>query len=411
MSLLRRILGPPDVETHLERRDIAALMDDLRDPDAGVRATAAGALGKLGDAKAAPALIKAFDDQEKTVTDAATAALSAMGPQVIPLLAPLVAEGQTWTRADRGARAAISAISVCDFEKAVPKLRELLRNPEWRVRLVAREAFIAQGAATVPHAVASLQDSNAEARKTAAEILGSLRREEAVDALVPMLRDEDPTVREAAATALGNIQNNKSGDALIELIRDSADPPRTAAIDAVGKLKVTQAVQPLIEAIEGADDRLMGHIAEALRQIPSGEAVMPLRSALEKTRDVDARQLILTALASVRDPSLKPLLFDELRREEAQLNKSRQLNAADFKVVTSVISSLALIGGEDVVAELTARLESPISFEAGDRDDSQRFYPIRDAARSALAFMGHGDATEGSSPASETKTGRFQIGS
>lgn len=411
MSLLRRILGPPDVQKHLERRDVAALIEDLRDPDAGVRATAAGALGKLGDARAAPALIKAFDDQEKTVADAATAALSAMGPQVIPLLAPLVAEGQTWTRADRGARSAIRAISACDFENAVPKLRDLLRNQEWRVRLVAREALIAQGAATLPHAIAALTDSNAEARKAAAEILGSLRREEAVDALVPVLRDQDATVREAAATALGNIQNDKSGDALIELIHDSADPPRTAAIDAVGKLKVTQAVHPLIEAMEGADDRLMGHIAEALRQIPSVEAAMPLRSALEKTTNPDAREVILAALASLRDPSMKPLLLDELRREEKQLDSRRHLNGPDFKLVGSVISSLALIGGDDVVAELTARLKSPISFEAGDRDDSQRFYPIRDAARSALAFMGRGDATEGSSPASETKTGRFQIGS
>jgi HEAT repeat protein len=411
MSLFRRILGPPDVQKHLERRDVAALMEDLRDQDAGVRVNAAGALGKIGDSQAAPALIKAFDDQEKTVTDAATAALSAMGPQVIPLLAPLVAEGHTWTRADRGARSAIGAISACDFENAVPKLRDLLRNPEWRVRLVAREALIAQGAATLPHAIAALQDSNPEARKAAAEILGSLRREEAVDALVPLLRDQDATVREAAATALGNIHNNQCGDALIELIRDRADPPRTAAIDAVGKLKVTQAVHPLVEAMDGADDRLMSHIAEALRQIPSDEAAIPLRSALEKTTNPDARELILSALASLRDPSMKPLLLDELRREEKQLISRRQLTGPDFKLARSVIGSLAFIGGDDVVEELKARLQSPLSYEFGDRDESQRFYPIRDAARSALELLGHADATEDSLPASETKTGRFQIGS
>jgi HEAT repeat protein len=414
MSLLRRVLGPPNVQKHLEQRDVAKLIDDLRDQDAGIRASAAEALGKLADVTAVPALIKALEDPEKSVTDAVTAAISAMSSEVIPLLVPVIAEGHTWTRADKGARAAIAAISSREFEKAVSALQKMLHNSEWRVRLVARDALIAQGTAAMPHAISALQDENVEVRKAAAEILGALKGDGAVNALIPMLRDTDVTVREAAVASLGNIGDSRAADPLIDLVRDSADPPRTAAIDALGKLRVAVAVEPLIQAMDGADDRLLGHAAEALRLIHDPAAAAPLRSALEKTTSIDSREVILATLASLRDPAAKGLLLDELRTEEKRLNQAPHLDGRDFQLVKSVIGSLALIGGDDVVAELIERRKSPLSYDVGERGNSERFYPIRDAASSALALLGSRDDMDPAQPdrrQSETKTGRFEVGS
>jgi HEAT repeat protein len=315
MSLLRRVLGPPNVQKHLEQRDVAKLIDDLRDEDAAVRASAAEALGKLADIKAAPALLKALEDPDKSVTAAVTAAISALSSEVIPLLVPVIAEGHTWTRADKGARTAIASISSREFEKAVSALQKMLHHSEWRVRLVARDSLIAQGTAALPHAIAALQDENVEVRKAAAEILGALKGGDAVHALIPVLRDSDVTVCEAAATSLGNIGDSTAADALLDLVRDSTDPPRTAAIDAVGKLRAVQAIEPLIQAMDAADDRLLGHVAEALRLIHHPSAGAPLRSALEKATNIDAREVLLATLASLRDPAAKELLLDELRTE------------------------------------------------------------------------------------------------
>jgi HEAT repeat protein len=414
MSLLRRVLGPPNVQKHLEQRDVAKLIDDLRDEDAAIRASAAEALGKLADIKAAPALIRALEDPDKSVTDAVTAAISGWSSEVIPLLVPVIVEGHTWTRADKGARTAIASISRREFEKAVSALQKMLHNSEWRVRLVARDSLIAQGTAALPHAIAALQDENVEVRKAAAEILGALKGGDAVHALIPVLRDSDVTVREAAAISLGNIGDSTAADALIALVRDSADPPRTAAIDAVGKLRAVQAVEPLTQAMDDADDRLLGHVAEALRLIHHPSAAAPLRSALEKATNIDAREVLLATLASLRDPAAKGLLLDELRTEEKRLNQRPHVDARDFQLVKSVIGSLALIGGDDVIAELIERRKSPLSYDVGERGNSERFYPIRDAASSALALLGSRDDMDPGQPdrrQSETKTGRFEVGS
>src|SRR6476659_5493136 len=126
MPLLRRIFGAPNVQKHLEKRDVAKLIQDHRDENASVRAQAATALGKLGDSKAAPALIAAYDDEDHAVTDAITVALGEMGPEIFPLLAPLIISGQVWTRGDKGARAAIRTIAARDFDKAAGELRSLI---------------------------------------------------------------------------------------------------------------------------------------------------------------------------------------------------------------------------------------------------------------------------------------------
>jgi HEAT repeat protein len=412
MPLLRRILGAPNVQKHLEKRDVAKLINDLRDENASVRAQAATALGKLGDSKAAPALIAAYEDEDHAVTDAITSALGAMGPEIFPLLAPLIIAGQVWTRGDKGARAAIRTIASRDFDKAAGALRGLIGHTEWRVRLAAKEAIIPNGTAATRLAIDALSDERFEARVVAAGILAALATPEGVDPLIKVLGDENPEVRQAAAEALGNIGARRAVDGLIALVKDPTEPPQNAVVVALGKLRSPKAVQPLVELLDTTtDDRLIGNIADALRTIGDVAAAKALRSALEKTHDVETRESLFSAMAALHDPSSKEMLLSEIVFEEKRLKRRAQLNAQEFKLVTSLVGSLALVGGDDVIAALTERLESPLSFDVVDGPASQRFYPIRDAARTALILMGRHPGVSGSAADDDenTTSGRFEV--
>jgi hypothetical protein len=105
------------------------------------------------------------------------------------------------------------------------------------------------------------------------------------------------------------------------------------------------------------------------------------------------------------------MILDEVIAEEKRLKRRSQLNAQEFKLVISLVGSLALVGGEDVVAALVERLESPLSFDIVDGNESERFYPIRDAARTALTLMGRNPGIDGSEDASinTTQSSRFEI--
>lgn len=412
MSFLRRILGPPNVQKHLEKRDVTKLIADLRHADTGIRAAAATALGKLGDSKGAPALIAAFDDEEHDVTDAITTALSNMSADIIPLLAPVIATGQTWTRGDKGARSAMKTIAHRDFQNAAPALRELLGHSEWRVRLAAKEAIVPRGAAALRLAVDALSDPRPEARVVAAGILGALGMREGVEPLIISLRDEQAEVRQAAAEALGNLGDARAVDGLIALVEDPTDPPRTAAILALGKLRSTEAVKPLTKVMDStSDDRLLGNLADALRNIADAGAANALRSALARADSLETREELFSAIAVLHDPSSKEMILNEIIAEEKRLYRRSQLNAQEFKLVISLVGSLAVVGGDEVVAALMERLESPLSFDIVDGNESERFYPIRDAARTALTLMGRNPGIEGSSDDSinTTQSSRFEI--
>ena len=89
--------GPPDVEKCKARRDVKGLVEALRYPlSSEVRASAARALGILHDGRALPALVKALEDHDAKVRQAAQAALVQMGqrPEQPEITLPAVSPEQ-----------------------------------------------------------------------------------------------------------------------------------------------------------------------------------------------------------------------------------------------------------------------------------------------------------------------------
>lgn len=188
-------------------------IEALKSNDAGLRFTAAWALGEIGEhaVAAVPALIEAFKDEHRNVRWNSLEAVGKIGP---------------------GATAAI------------PALTEILKHPEDTMRWRAAWALGGIGptaASAVPSLTELLTDESGDVRMNAAQALGKIgpAAASAAAGLAKALADEDWQVRMYAATALAQIgpAANTAVPALTAALNDDNDAVRAqvaAALKAIG---------------------------------------------------------------------------------------------------------------------------------------------------------------------------------
>jgi hypothetical protein len=221
----------------------------LQDGDPAVRASAARAIGLIGDPAALPGLLQALSDPDVLAGQRIAEAIGRIGDRSVN--AVLVNVLRSAPAAER-ARAAL-ALGLLKSPEAVPGLAALLSAGDPGAQRVAAEALAAIGTpaamaalmapladpqmpstrhaamgglemagrtAVVPLA-AALLDGNAVVRANAAEMLGWLKpiedpaqRADAVAGLARLLSDPDPTVQAQAAWALGEMDTEQGRLAL-----------------------------------------------------------------------------------------------------------------------------------------------------------------------------------------------------
>jgi HEAT repeat protein len=154
------------------RKWLDTLQDE--DTDLALRLKICWMLGRLGDKRSVPVLLKVLDD-----------------------------------RAPRLRKEAVLALGTLADERALSLLIGKLRDdPDAHVRAMAAHALgLAGDARAVEPLLAALQDKDEHAavRGMAAETLAALQASEAVSPLVSALRDEEVEVRFWAAFALGEL--------------------------------------------------------------------------------------------------------------------------------------------------------------------------------------------------------------
>ena len=228
------------------KRSEPILLIAIKDPDAGVRATAANMLGPLAPdhPEVIGPLLKALDDEETGVYLNAVSSLGntrAESGIVVPALCRMLDNLFAYPKVVE----ALANVGAGD-EKARSLLNELLGDPDPRIRAGAAEAlgmvgppaksalpklaeltdaskedkqvrYCAAGAlwkiagqanAIIPFRLEALRDKDAGVRRNAIRCLGeygALARS-AVPALKPFLKDEDAGVRNAATDALKKIE-------------------------------------------------------------------------------------------------------------------------------------------------------------------------------------------------------------
>ncbi|MCX5772024.1 MAG: HEAT repeat domain-containing protein, partial [Candidatus Hydrogenedentes bacterium] len=154
-------LGTPGVE---------ALVACLKDPNKGVRWSAALALSTLGDTRAVEPLVAWLKDEDENMRARAAEALRAL-----------------------------------KYEPATPEARVafLIAKQDWK-------HVVLEGDAAVAPMIACLKDLDERVREAAAETLGKLGPS-AVDPLIACLKDKNESVRKAAAQALKQLGYKPEG--------------------------------------------------------------------------------------------------------------------------------------------------------------------------------------------------------
>ncbi len=132
-----------------------------------------------------------------------------------------------------------------------------------------------------------LKESDPQARAFAAEALGQLQNDEAVEPLLPLLRDPSAEVRDAAIAALAATGSDLAREPLLAVLRGdnraivSDTRMRAAAARALGRLGSESAVPALLVDLRTGDRELRTAAAEALVQIRSDLAREPLRELVQ----------------------------------------------------------------------------------------------------------------------------------
>jgi HEAT repeat protein len=236
----------------------------LREDDFDMRSSAAIALGKAGDARAAePLKDAAKHDERGEVRRAALLGLGILGRrQEFPFLCDVVAD----KKADLDDRAAAAlAVGLLGGDDAAEFLEFFLERDVARPDL--KNAAEAQFVGTVYAALG---------------LTGSV---EALRTLWRAADDEmlDPFLRAHAVLALGRLRDADSSARFVKLLAPGTDQQlRRAAVVALGRVATPS----------------------------DGAAVRALSSVAATDRDPVARQFAVTSIASVRDPSVRSLLLD-----------------------------------------------------------------------------------------------------
>lgn len=234
----------------------------------GRAAMAALALGRLGDVRAAPALLEALRDQREGFAAVRAAAATALGELKAEAAATLYGRALVHQSGDDW-QAEADLLGALRLETLAEALLEALRDPAPEVRAAAANACIDLCLAEPPQTLLPT-DARSElpvagsghGRQSACPALSI-----AVEPLSEALKDRDAAVRASAATALGWIGDPRAAPLLIGCLKDADERCRGAAALALGMLRATQALKPLARALGDASPLVRQQVAEALGEL------------------------------------------------------------------------------------------------------------------------------------------------
>jgi HEAT repeat protein len=300
-------------------RMVAALTTALRDADAEVRASAAQALGSLGDPRAVEALLQAL----RSDADAGVRKMAAWALGEIESPAAVGGLSQALRSDDSAEVRATAAWALGEIEsaEAVEALGAGLRDSSVEVR---RNAVWALGqiesAEAVEWLIPALQDADVEIRRKATWALGEIESPAAVPGLSAAMRDSDAEVRGTAAWALGEIQSPAAIDALRVGMTDSNVEVRRKSAWAMGEIQDARAVPALTAALGDADHETRKTAVWALGEIQDTSAIPALRPLLHDP-DGEVRKTAIWALLEMDDPAVYDVLVELLQDEDPEVRK------------------------------------------------------------------------------------------
>ncbi len=359
-------IGSPAVE---------ALIVALDDSNPGVRAGAARALGKIGDARALSALIfRLQHDSHAEVRKSAVWALHMGEAHAIDALVRALHDEDEWVRF--GAVIVLSKIG----EPAVEPLIGALRDPFPLVRANAAETLGRIGDKRAGDGLAqTLLDGETHVWHQAAIALGRLGDARAVHHLIKMVENENSDLRTKAIKALGQIGDVRAIETLLDVIYQQEDRwMRLFAIEALGEIGDIRAIEALVDMAydEGRDLRTKAIITlgkidytlavDALDYLSCDPDIEPQDQQtalfeLGKRGDLRALEGLMRVLREETRPDIRTyaaLILGDMGRVEAVEALIEALQDATPEVATPIMKALVKMGDAAIHSLISLFAES-----------------------------------------------------
>jgi HEAT repeat protein len=340
-------------------KTVKPLILALKDSDDWVRIKAVEALGNIGSDKAVDPLIPTLNESHHNVRCEAAKALGNIGSDkaVDPLIQLFnsdeylhkeVAEALAHIGSDKAVEFLIQLRNSdkCLLENAL----EVLTNIRSQIQYVpTKETWVSDE--TIESLILALNDSDDGVRRDAAEALGKISSDKAVEPLIEALKDlGDDDVRMSAVEALGKIVRDNAVEPLIEALKDLDNYLRMRAVEALGKIGSDKVIEPLIQSLKDSDDFVRMSAVEALGMIGSDKVIEPLIQSLKDLDDFVLR-IAVEALGKIgNDKAVEPLI--QTFKDKDPYVRWRVLEAlgkiGSDKAVEPLIEVLKYLGDDDV---------------------------------------------------------------
>jgi len=313
-----RFEGVPDFRADIARAlarigpkaqgTLGALKELMKDPNPHVRRTAGTALAGLREV-GAPELLKALEDPDQRVREAAALGLSEARSRGDAVAHALVERLQD---PDRSVREAATLALWRMGDGVAPRLRKVLEGGNVEACAAAARALAALGEPEADALLEALRTGAPAARRAAAlalaSRLGQQRSPELTGALLGALSAADAGVREAAARALGRLQveESEAANALLGALKDPSAAVRAAAAGAVASSRrpADSAADELERLLQDADPRVRRTAVSSLGEL--GRSPHALRRAIEDP-DPAVRRTAARALGRLKVAAADPV--------------------------------------------------------------------------------------------------------
>ncbi len=234
--------------------------------------------------------------------------------------------------------------------RVLQSMLPLLRSDDSPVRNIAMDLLRKVGSTDVATLCDLLHDDDADVRIFISDILGSTGSLLAVGPLCSsLLRDPEVNVRYQAAISLGSLGFAEAEDCLIKALNDE-EWVQFAVIDALAKLRSEASIAALSKALGSSTDLVASMIVEALGVVGNIKSVPLLIRHLNKSPAALCNKIIKAVVNILSGPSISLL-----GRQEGERLRGYMLNALtdeDTEVQDAAISALAYLGGGDAFAAI-----------------------------------------------------------
>ncbi|HEX6045493.1 MAG TPA: HEAT repeat domain-containing protein [Pyrinomonadaceae bacterium] len=264
------------------------LLPQLSAEDLEVRRSAVVALGRIGDARATPALVSVLDDESLAI-EAANALAQIGDPQALDGLIELMGNHDASIR-----QAAASAINS-------------LATPEISKRIIPR-----------------LHDPDPNVRESAVKIAGYFGYPEAAGALLTLSSDPVERVRCAAIEHLPFVEDDRALEILTHAIREETPAVRAAAARALSNVDAPEAVRHLIDGLFADDVWVRYFSARALGRRRSPESVAALEKVIAEEKFNHVRIAALDSLGQIGSPHVAGIAAGLVRDDDPDVARAAQ---------------------------------------------------------------------------------------